>query len=151
MRRADGSLELADFILPPQKRQKSPRRRRRRTGANRRPDSRARTVTLIDEPSKTRLHLLNVEGDGTCEGKRIVVDNLRGILNGGPFQFSGQLDRTGDEPTLEARFRAEKVVLDDGMRLLRYAVPVLAGASLNLKGNLDTDLYLQGKGKTWNR
>ena len=51
--------------------------------------------------------------------------------------------------TLEARFRAEKVVLDDGMRLIRYAVPVLAGSSLDLKGQVDLDLYLQGKGKTW--
>ena len=148
MRRADGSLELADFILPPPKRQEIARR------ADHGPERiavqiRGGTVTLIDEPSKTRLHLQNVEGDGVCEGKRIVVDNLRGMLNGGPFQFSGQLDRTEDEPTLEARFRAEKVVLDDGMRLLRYAVPVLAGASLDLKGHLDTDLICKGKGKTW--
>ncbi len=149
LRRADGSLELADFILPPPKNNKSSGR------ASHAPQRiavqiRGGTVTLIDEPSQTCLHLLNLEGDGVCEGKRIVIDDLRGILNGGPFQFSGQLDRTGDEPTLEARFHAEKVVLDDGMRLLRYAVPVLAGASLDLKGNLATDLYLQGKGKTWN-
>ena len=35
------------------------------------------------------------------------------------------------------------------MKLLRYAVPVLAGKTLDLKGHLDTDLYLQGKGKSW--
>jgi hypothetical protein len=35
------------------------------------------------------------------------------------------------------------------MRLLRYAVPVLAGKSLDLKGHLDTDLHLKGTGKTW--
>ena len=56
------------------------------------------------------------------------------MLNGGPFQFSGQLDRSGEELTLEAKFRAEKVVLDDGMRLLRYAVPVLAGVVAGPQG-----------------
>jgi AsmA protein len=35
------------------------------------------------------------------------------------------------------------------MRLLRYAVPVLAGSTLYMKGHLDTDLYLHGKGRTW--
>jgi AsmA protein len=106
-------------------------------------------VTVIDEPSKTLLHLQNVEGDAAVEGRRVVVQNMRGALNGGPFQFSGQLDRSGEEPTLEARLRADRVVLDDGMKLLRYAVPVLAGVSLDLKGHVDADLYLHGKGKTW--
>ena len=148
LRRADGSLELADFILPP------PRQINSRHREEDRPERitfrfRDATVTVIDEPSESLLHLVKVDGEGICEGRRIVVNNLRGMLNGGPFQFSGQLDRSGEEPTLEAKFRAEKVVLDDGMRLLRYAVPVLAGSSLDLKGQLDADLYLQGKGKTW--
>ncbi len=148
LRRADGSLELADFILPP------PPQKNSRHREEDRPERitfrfRDATVTVIDEPSESLLHLVKVDGDGICEGRRIAVNNLRGMLNGGPFQFSGQLDRSGEAPTLEARFRAEKVVLDDGMRLLRYAVPVLAGSSLDLKGQLDADLYLQGKGKTW--
>ncbi len=32
------------------------------------------------------------------------------------------------------------------MSALRYAVPVLAGTSLNLKGHLDADVYLRGRG-----
>ena len=104
---------------------------------------------MIDEPSKTILHLLNVDADAALEGKKIVVHNLKGKLNGGNFQFSGNLDRSQEEPALEASVRAEKVVLDEGMRLLRYAVPVLAGKSLDLKGHLDTDLTLRAKGKTW--
>ena len=148
LRRADGSLELSDFILPP------PKDHRARNRAENEPERIAvvfhrATVTVIDEPSKSLLHLVDVEGDGAVEGRRVVIQHARGTLNGGPFQFSGQLDRSGDEPTLEARLRADRVVLDDGMKLLRYAVPVLAGASLDLKGNLDADLYLQGKGKTW--
>ena len=35
------------------------------------------------------------------------------------------------------------------MRLLRYAVPVLSGSSLDLKGQLATEIYVQGKGTTW--
>jgi AsmA-like C-terminal region len=73
---------------------------------------------------------------------------LRGVLNGGPCQFVGELDRTGSEPRFEGRIQAQDVVLDDGMSVLRYAVPVLAGASLNLKGHLNTDVYLQGRGAT---
>jgi hypothetical protein len=71
------------------------------------------------------------------------------VLNGGPFQFAGVLDRSGEIPSFETKFHADDVVLDDGMSMLRYAVPVLAGASLNLKGHLDTEFYVHGKGKTW--
>ena len=147
LRRADGSLELADFIAPPVE----PRNPGATASGLERIDIHfhGATILVIDMPSKTHLQLQNVEGDGALEGKRVVVQDLRGTLNGGSFQFSGQLDRTELEPTLEARLRAEKVVLDEGMRLLRYAVPVLAGKSLDLKGHLDTDLYLQGKGKSW--
>jgi AsmA protein len=148
LRRGDGSLELADFIMPPPK---DPRDRGRSSNGSERIAIviHSATVAVVDEPSKSHFRLQNVEGEGAVEGRRVVIDHLRGTLNGGPFQFSGQLDRSGEEPTFEARFRADRVVLDDGMRLLRYAVPVLAGASLDMRGNLDADLYLQGKGKTW--
>jgi AsmA-like C-terminal region len=148
LRRADGSLELADFILPPPRAKNS--RQREDSGPERiTVQLHDAAVTLIDEASTSLLHLVKVDGDAVCEGRRVVVHNLRGVVNGGPFEFSGQLDRSGEELTLEARFRAEKVVLDDGMRLLRYAVPVLAGSSLDFKGQLAADVYLQGKGKTW--
>ncbi len=106
------------------------------------------SLTLIDEPSQTRLHMRNAEGEGILEDRRILIQNLRGVLNGGPCQFVGELDRTANEPSFEGRFQAEDVVLDDGMSVLRYAVPVLAGTSLNLKGHLNTDLYVQGRGST---
>jgi uncharacterized protein involved in outer membrane biogenesis len=148
LRRADGSLELADFIVPTT-RETSSRHRDEDVSERISFAFHNSTVTVIDEPSSTLLHLLKVEGEGAVEGKRLVIRSLRGILNGGPFEFTGHLDRSGEALTLEARFRAEKVVLDDGMRLIRYAVPVLAGSSLDLKGQVDVDLYLQGKGKTW--
>jgi AsmA protein len=91
----------------------------------------------------------NVEGDGIRSDRKLVVKNLRGTLNGGAFHFVGQVDRTDGVPTVEGQFQAEDVVLDDGMSALRYAVPVLAGAPLNLKGHVDSDIYLQGRGATW--
>ena len=103
---------------------------------------------MIDLPSQTRLHMTNAAGEAVLEDRRILVKNLRGVLNGGPCQFVGELDRRGSEPRFEGRIQAQDVVLDDGMSVLRYAVPVLAGTSLNLKGHLDTDIYLQGRGAT---
>ena len=106
-------------------------------------------MTLIDLPSQTRLQMLNVDGEGIREDRRIVIHNLRGVLNGGPFVFTGELERNGAAPSFEGRFQADDVVLDDGMSVLRYAVPVLAGAPLNLKGHLDSDVYVRGHGATW--
>jgi len=148
LRRADGTLELADFLEPRAER-RSPSDRKSRDPGRLVIQIRSGTLTLIDEPSKTRLHLQNVEGEVVRDGHRTIIHEMRGMLNGGPFHLVGHLDRTGDAPRFEGRFRAEGVVLDDGMSLLRYAVPVLAGAPLNLKGRLDSDLYLQGEGSTW--
>ncbi len=148
LRRADGTLELADLMEPRAKDDRSGGTLHRTPG----PvvvKIRNATVTLIDEASQNRLHLENVDSEALRDGERIVIENLRGQLNGGPIQFAGQLDRSGNVPVVEGRFRTEDVVLDDGMRVLRYAVPVLAGASLNLKGHLNSEIYLKGQGRTW--
>ena len=151
LRRADGTLELAD-LDPARDEAAQPRQLAIAMPRRLIVQIRGGTLTLIDEPSQTRLHMQNVEGEGDPRRpNESVIQQLRGMLNGGPFQFVGELDRTGDEPRFEGRFQAEDVVLDDGMSVLRYAVPVLAGTSLNLKGHLDTDLYLQGRGATWRR
>jgi AsmA-like C-terminal region len=147
LRRADGTFEIADRIRPDTE---------ATSFAEHRPDQdgfafriRSSDLTIIDEASQTRLHMRNVEGDGIRSDGKLVVKNLRGLLNGGAFHFVGQLDRTDGVPTIEGRFQAEDVVLDDGMSALRYAVPVLAGAPLNLKGHVDSDIYLHGRGATW--
>jgi AsmA-like C-terminal region len=146
LRRADGTLEIADVVRPDE---------HHRNPAGRHRDApplvahiRGASVTLIDEPSQTRLHMQNVEGQGILENRRILIQNMRGALNGGQFQVVGELDRTGALPKFEGRFQAQDVVLDDGMSVIRYAVPVLAGATLNLKGHLDADVSLQGQGGT---
>jgi AsmA protein len=147
LRRADGTFELADLIKPATaptgefKPHTSPKRVVIHI--------RGGTLTVVDEPSRTRLHMRNVECEAVREDQKTVIEKMRGVLNGGPFQFVGELDRTQREPSVVARFQAEDVVLDDGMSALRYAVPVLAGASLHLKGHLNSDLYVQGQGSNW--
>jgi AsmA protein len=103
-------------------------------------------VTIVDEPSHSRLQMNEVEGEAILDDRRIIISGVRGVINGGPFQIVGEFDRTAPEPRFEGRFRADDVVLDDGMSMIRYAVPVLAGASLNLKGHVDTDIYLKASG-----
>ena len=39
--------------------------------------------------------------------------------------------------------------LDDGMNILSYVVPVLAGAPSTIQGRLNTDFYIQGQGASW--
>ena len=110
---------------------------------------RADSIALVDDPSHTRLLLRNVEGEGVRQGRRTVINHMRGTLNGGPFRFAGELDRGDLTRSVAGRMQINDVVLDDGMSVLRYAVPVLAGAPLNLKGRLDADIDLTGRGATW--
>jgi AsmA-like C-terminal region len=149
LRRADGTVELADLIQPIA----IPSHRliawHSKSADHVAVQVRHTTVTVLDEPTQTRLHLLDVEGEGYCEGPRAVVDQLRGKLNGGTFRFVAQLDRTAEALSLESQFRADDVNLDDGMNILSYVVPVLAGAPSAFQGRLNTDCYIQGQGASW--
>jgi AsmA-like C-terminal region len=107
------------------------------------------SIELIDEPTKTKLLLKNVEGEGAWEGSQTLVRYLRGTINGGPFRFIGQWERSGPEPTVEGRFSADDVVLDDGMsEILRYVIPILSGSPLNLKGRMHADFHLHARAST---
>jgi AsmA protein len=147
-RRADGTFELADFIAPSSIRRSLADRHSDRAGRVA-IQLRGCSVTLIDESSETRLALEDVAGEAVRTAELTSIQRLRGTLNGGPFHFVGQLDRSGEAPRFEGQFRAEDVVLDDGMKALRYVVPVLAGAPMSLKGRLNSAVYLQGEGATW--
>ena len=133
LRRADGKVELADLIRP------VPPPAVSLSGRWKRPEHiavqvRNAHVTVVDMPTQTQLQLLDVEGEGHSEGPRAVVNHLRGTLNGGRFRFAAQLDRTAQALGLKTQFRAEDVQLDDGMKILRYVVPVLAGAPRPSRG-----------------
>jgi AsmA-like C-terminal region len=146
LRRADGTLELAEVIETAEQGSDHPHAARDAAPTN--VQIHGASLTIVDEPSHTRLLMQGVEGEAILEERKVSISNLRGVLNGGPCKIVGQLDRTGPEPKFEGRFQADDVVLDDGMNALRYAVPVLAGASLNLKGHLDADVSFQGRGGT---
>jgi len=150
LRRGDGTLELADLIEPIREPARGAPRSSPLPADRVAIQVRHARVTVIDEPTETRLQLQDVEGEGSWEGPRTIVDHLRGTLNGGPFRFAAQVDRTAAALSVEAQFRAEDVAVDPGMKVLRYVLPVLAGAPSNLNGRLDADLYLQGRGACWN-
>ena len=146
LRHADGRLEIADLIKREEIHPIHPHTHHdadplivQIQGGN---------LAIIDEPSHTRLNIKDVDVEAIVEERKTAIPSLRGVLNGGPFQMVGELDRTGREPRFEARLQADDVVLDDGMCVLRYAIPVLAGTSLNLKGHLHADIYLHGEGAT---
>jgi AsmA protein len=150
LRRADGTLELDDLI--------------RGTAAPAAPESVAATdhdscplsrlnlqirdaqVTVLDVPTGTRLEFRDVAGRATSEGKHATIHELRGTLNGGPFEVVAQLDRSTPAPSFEGQIRAQSIALNQGMSILGYLVPVLSGDPASLDGTLEIDLYLRGQG-----
>ncbi len=147
LRRADGSVELADLIRPVAPLGSGSRARAAESRISVRVHG-AR-VLVVDEPSSTRVKLEDVEGEGYGEGPLEVVDQLRGTINGGSFRFAARVDRTARAMSAEAQLRAEDVTLDEGMSILRYVVPVVAGATSSLKGRMGADLYFRGRGPNW--
>lgn len=147
LRRADGSVELADLIRP----MAPPGSGRSAHAVERRISVRVHgaRVLVVDEPSGTRLKLEDVEGEGYGEGPVEVVEQLHGTINGGTFRFAARVDRTARAMSAEAQLRAEDVALDDGMSILRYVVPVVSGATSSIKGKLGADLYFRGRGPNW--
>jgi AsmA-like C-terminal region len=147
LRRDDGSLELADLVLFEGDRKASSSTETHRCGPCKlKTKVRESRILLFDQPSHTKLTFDEVEGEGSWEGEGAFVATLSGRLNQGPFQFTAHLDRSGGQPNFEGQFRTSDVVLDQGMRVLRYLVPVLAGAGGQLQGRMAMDLYLRGRG-----
>ena len=127
LRRADGTVELADLIRPvpaPDLLNSGRPQPSRHIAVQ----VHHANVIVLDQPTQTQLHLQDIEGEGYSEGPRAVVDHLRGTLNDGPFRFAAQLDRTASAMSLKTQFRADDVKVNEGMKILRYVVPVLAGA-----------------------
>jgi hypothetical protein len=148
-RGADGSLELGDLL------------RRGKPPANADPDRTSRPdeerdvtfllsdarLVLIDEPTGTRLNFTEVDGRGTWRRHRTVLSELKGRLNGGPFLLEAEIERGQGSPMFDGALHARKIVLGEGMHVLRYVVPVLSeSAAVELAGRLDLNLYLRGQG-----
>jgi AsmA-like C-terminal region len=149
LRRADGTLELADFLADPSSPTKSATASRPATVASELMIRIASgQIQIVDESAKTRLDLQSIDGLAVRKGNVMHVSDLRGTLNGGTFQLAAQIDRSGAEPAFEGQFRAKDVSLGEGMGALEYLVPVLAGTPEKLTGKLTMDLYLRGRGET---
>lgn len=146
-RRADGTFELADLV--------------RVRGGSGGSDSQTCSgptslqvhvshaeIHLIDEPTHGDVVLEGVEGEGTWEEGRTITGSMTGMVNQGEFRFSGSLNRIPGRPSFEGQVFADRVVLDDGMAFLRYLVPVLAGASFRVGGDMTMEIYLRGDGET---
>ena len=148
LRRGDGSLEIADLVAPT----------RPTTGHEAQPHRcglcklnakvHESQIVVIDQLTRTHLTFNDVEGEAIWEQDNSRQVTLAGRLNQGPFQFTVHLDRSGGQPGFEGEFRTSDVALDQGMHLLRYVVPVLAGNGRQLQGRMDLDVYLRGRGST---
>jgi AsmA protein len=152
-RRADGTLEFGDLLASDPKAQASGRSRSSdepcpgatlRLGGAR--------VTVIDEPSGSRVDLSGINGTATWDGRVADVPILKGGLNGGTFAFALHYERSDREPSFRAEFRARGVALgggDGAIRALGLFAPVVAAdVAGDIDGRCDFVLALRGQGST---
>ncbi len=160
-RRAEGSLELSDLLQPasavPATASANPAGASVDSGSSSNPCEgpigltvlvHDATICVIDEPSQTRLDFTGIEGRASCEGRHTTIQELRGTLNGGPFELAASLDRSGAEPAFEGHLRTKDVALSEGMSALNYLVPILSGAIESVEGRLEANVYVRGQGMT---
>lgn len=149
LRRADGSLELADLLAP------APRSKSTDPTAHQAPSPLEiklgnGKIAIIDEASHTQLNLEKLQGHAVWQGRQLTIQDLHGQLNGGTVELALSLDRTASDPAFEGRFRIQGADLDQGAQSLTYLVPFLAGTTDDaaLFGRLDANFYLKGQGAT---
>ncbi len=104
-------------------------------------------IDLLCEPTGTRLVFDEVESQGSWSKELLDIEGLRGKVNDGEFGLVLELHRNG-VPAFDGQFRAEGLLLDDSIGLLRYLLPYVPAGSTSLQGRLDLVLYLRGRGET---
>lgn len=105
-------------------------------------------IRIVDDPSRTRLDLVDVEAKATCGHRMVALGELRGKLNGGSFELAARLDRDPAGPRFEAEVRATGIRVDSRMPALAYLVPVVAGATDSVGGRCGLRLDVRGQGTT---
>ena len=106
-------------------------------------------VSVIDDPNATRFDCEEIQGRGTWDGRRAMIHELHGALNGGRLDLAAQLDRGPEGPAFEGQVRTDGIALDVEMGALNYLIPVLGESSESSVGaRLDLDLYVRGQGAT---
>lgn len=107
-------------------------------------------VTILDDPSGTRLELTSVEADGLWGPEAAEVERLTAHVGGGQLELAARLER-GPRPAFEGEVRVQRAQLEGGSGLLAYLVPALPRESTgSLGGRLDLDVKLRGRGATSN-
>lgn len=96
-------------------------------------------VDVDDQPTKTRVELRQLRGTGVWTPERITVQKLRGVINDGPMELSGDLIRNVTPPRAEAKLRMEQVSLGVGMHPISYLVPIVHG----VPGSIDSRLAME--------
>ncbi|WP_422931334.1 hypothetical protein [Singulisphaera sp. PoT] len=149
LRRQDGSLELADLLRPSVTEPSNSDPAACDTASF---DIRLNggMVTILDESSKTRLNLSNVQGQATWHDKHASVPELRGMVNGGTFNITASWDRSIPDCAYDARIQVRDLVLDEGTNSIIYLLPILSGMpkAKSLEGRFGTTVYVRGSGTT---
>lgn len=151
LRRADGSLELADLLSQeppdePERPETTDSEDAESSEAGLEIVARNATVVVVDEPTGTTLEFTKIVARGTCGRGRARIIELHGALNGGSIELAAQVECHGTGPRFEGQVRVRDVALDSRMKALAYLAPVCAGMDENMEGKLALDLYLQGEG-----
>ena len=146
-RRGDGTLEFASLLGSST--EPTSATEARTTGSARVDLTLANArVVVIDDPSTTRIELFEAEGKATYTGDLLVVESLKGRLNGGLVEFAARYDRSQPSPAFEAELRARGVTLGVGMKSLGVLVPVVTNVNDSVDGRLDLSLVLNGQGNS---
>ena len=112
LRRRDGTLELSDMLRAGPSNQSTSNSGEPCPIEAAGVDVRFRDarIVLIDKPTRTRLVLAGVEGRATWLDRKTALHELRGKINGGPFQLVASLDQSVPEPVFEGHLHATGVL-----------------------------------------
>ncbi len=103
-------------------------------------------LTLLDEPTGTRLMFSGIAGHGVYGPERASLQLLHGTLNKGRFDLEAEMERAGAGSTFEIQLKGRGIVVGEGMNLLSYIVPILSRNQHELESTMDLNLYLRGEG-----
>ena len=105
-------------------------------------------VSLDDQTGRFHLELSGVVVRGTIAPGVVMVEDARGMLNGGVVHLAARVERDGHALRFETETRAEGVDLDGGLDGLAHLVPIVEGGGDVIRGTLQVHLTLKGRGRT---
>ena len=104
------------------------------------------TVHYVDDTNGLRLNMVDVSGRGSFGRLAVQVDDLRGLLNGGPIRVAAHLDRDPTTPRFAAEVQAQHVRLDRGLEVVEQFVPLVARDDHAIGGLINVRLALKARG-----